>query len=69
MDLGLDLQTADQSLKMFLRKSVGSADAPLWDLLPYMYAIAFHSNIWKEAVYKSVVEGKFVAAEIAFDFP
>ena len=56
MDLGLEPQTADQHLKMFLRKSVGSADAPLWDLLPFMYALSFHSTIWKEAVYKSILE-------------
>lgn len=55
-DSGIDPQTADQSLKMFLRKSVGSADAPLWDLLPFMYALSFHSNVWKDSTYKSILE-------------
>lgn len=56
-DTGIPLETADQPLKRFLTKSIGSADAALWDYLPYMFAASFTSNVWREAVYKPVVEG------------
>eukprot|EP01119_Soliformovum_irregulare_P005153 TRINITY_DN1660_c0_g1_i1.p1 TRINITY_DN1660_c0_g1~~TRINITY_DN1660_c0_g1_i1.p1 ORF type:complete len:1147 (-),score=374.72 TRINITY_DN1660_c0_g1_i1:168-3608(-) len=55
-DAGIPLETADQPLKRFLSKSIGSADAALWDYLPLMFAASFTSNVWREAVYKPVVE-------------
>jgi len=56
-DCGIPIGTADQALKKFLSKSIGSADATLWDLLPLMFAASFTSNIWKEAQYKPAIEG------------
>lgn len=56
-DCGINVTTADQALKKFLGQSVGTADAQLWDVLPYMFAAAFTSNVWKESVYKPILEG------------
>eukprot|EP01114_Cavostelium_apophysatum_P008095 TRINITY_DN2037_c0_g1_i3.p1 TRINITY_DN2037_c0_g1~~TRINITY_DN2037_c0_g1_i3.p1 ORF type:complete len:968 (+),score=390.05 TRINITY_DN2037_c0_g1_i3:690-3593(+) len=56
-DCGIDVGTADQALKKFLSKAIGSADAPLWDLLPFMYAASLNSTIWKEATFNPVIEG------------
>jgi len=56
MDCGIEVGTADQALKKFLTKAIGSADAPLWDLLPYMYAASINSSVWKDSQYKPVVE-------------
>jgi len=57
-DCGIPVGTSDQALKKFLAKAIGSADAPLWDLLPYMFAASFtSSNIWREAVYKPGIDG------------
>jgi len=56
-DCGLRVGTADQALKKFLGKAIGSADAPLMDLLPFMFAAAFTSSFWREAQYKPVIEG------------
>jgi len=55
-DCGMNVTTADQALKKFLIKTVGSADAPLWDLLPFMYAASLHSNVWREAQYNAAIE-------------
>jgi len=57
MDCGIAVGTADQALKKFLSRSIGSADATLWDLLPFMFAASFTTNIWKEAQFKPVIEG------------
>jgi len=55
-DCGMNVSTADQAIKKFLVKTVGSADAPLWDLLPYMYAASIYSNVWRDAQYNSAIE-------------
>jgi len=55
-DSGIDTGTADQVLKKFLNKAIGSADAPLMDLLPYLFAASFISNYWREAQYKAAFE-------------
>jgi len=57
MDCGINMGTADQALKKFLSKAIGSADAPLWDLLPYMYAASFTSQVWRDAQYRPAIEG------------
>jgi len=56
-DCGIELGTADQAIKKFLSKAIGSADAPLMDLLPYMFAASFTSNIWKDAQFRPIIEG------------
>jgi NCK-associated protein 1 len=58
-DCGINVGSADQALKKILQKAIGSPDAPLLDLLPYMYAASFSSTIWREAEYKAVIEGEF----------
>lgn len=55
-DCGIELGSADQALKKFLAKAIGSAEAPLWDMLPYMFAVSFYSSVWKEAQFKPVVD-------------
>jgi len=55
-DCALPNETSDQSLKAFLKKATGGSDSVLWDLLPFMYAAGFTSNIWREAIYKSNLE-------------
>ncbi|EFA80340.1 component of SCAR regulatory complex [Heterostelium album PN500] len=58
LDAGLDVGTADQYLKVFLRKlSATEADIKLWDLLPVMYAVCFNSTFWKDAFYRTAIEG------------
>lgn len=57
MECGIPVETADQNLKKFLAKAIGSVDGPLIDLLPYMLAASFVSNVWKEAQFKPIVEG------------
>lgn len=57
LESGIEIGTADQAIKKFLSKAIGSADAPLWDLLPYMYAASFNSPTWKDAQYNPVLEG------------
>lgn len=57
-DCGLPLGSGDQALKKFLSKAIGSADAGLMDLLPFMFAASFTSNIvWREAQFRPVIEG------------
>eukprot|EP01117_Protostelium_nocturnum_P003960 TRINITY_DN15235_c0_g1_i1.p1 TRINITY_DN15235_c0_g1~~TRINITY_DN15235_c0_g1_i1.p1 ORF type:complete len:1144 (-),score=340.06 TRINITY_DN15235_c0_g1_i1:56-3487(-) len=55
-DCGVNVGTADQALKKAISRAIGSADAPLLDLLPYMYAASFTSLTWKEADYKAIIE-------------
>jgi len=57
MDCGIAVGTADQALKKYLSKAIGSADAPLWDLLPFMYAASFSCPQWKDAIYRPVLGG------------
>lgn len=52
------METADQALKRFLSKSIGTADAALFDYLPYMFAVSFTTNIWKDAKYVPSIDGK-----------
>jgi len=56
-ECGIPLGTADQALKKFLSGSIGSADAALWDLLPFMFAASFTTNVWKDAQWKPTIEG------------
>jgi NCK-associated protein 1 len=57
-DIGVDVETADQTLKVMLRKAAPEADKKLWDLLPVMYAVSFSvSTVWREAQYKPFLEG------------
>jgi len=57
MDCGIASNSADQSLKRFLAKAVGSAEAQLWDLLPFMFAASFTSILWRDAQFKAQLEG------------
>ncbi len=57
LDCGIDVGAADQPLKRFLSKAIGSVDAPLMELLPYMYAAAFSAQIWREAQFKPAIDG------------
>lgn len=57
VDCGLRVGVADQGLKKSLNRVVGSADAPLLDLLPYMFAASFTASFWRDAQYRAVIEG------------
>ena len=56
-DCGLALGTADQALKKYMAKAFTQTDAPLIQLLPYLYAASFTSTIWKDAQFKPLIEG------------
>jgi NCK-associated protein 1 len=58
LDIGIDVETSDQPLKVMLKKASPEADKKLWDLLPVMYAVSFPtSTIWREAQYRPFLEG------------
>jgi len=50
-DVGLNVGSADQYLKLALKKVVGEADQKLVRLLPVAFAISVYSTQWKEAQY------------------
>jgi hypothetical protein len=59
-DAGLAVGTADQALKRILQKAFTSTDAPLIQLLPYLYSSAFTSTQWREAQFKPLIEGNIL---------
>lgn len=56
-DCGLPLVTADHAFKRFLQKAIGTAEAPLWDLIPYMFAASFYSLPFRETSFRASLEG------------
>ncbi|GAM28510.1 hypothetical protein SAMD00019534_116860 [Acytostelium subglobosum LB1] len=59
LDAGLNVGVADQYLKVFLKKICAGTDndRKLWDMLPVMFAVAFNSTQWKEAIFRPSIEG------------
>jgi len=57
-DLGVDVNEADHSLRLALRKyKTQTTDSALWNLLPEMYGLAYESNRWKSSEYSIAQEG------------
>ncbi|GAM26866.1 hypothetical protein SAMD00019534_100410 [Acytostelium subglobosum LB1] len=57
LDSGLDVSVADQYLKVFLRKLCTENDKRVWEQLPVMYAVCFNSTYWRDAFFRTSIEG------------